>query len=94
LTPAPGPNLTGDPQAITDEIIARSTAEYQATVAAFIDARAAAADAAAKVNQQQCGMFTAWNAQAGECLLDPTRPGFLILMGLLALGMFMAFGKR
>jgi len=78
---------------IQDEIIERTNEEYQARVTAFINAQAAAADAAAKVEQQQCGLFTTWNAAAADCLLDPGRPAFLILaaVGIAAL---VAFGKR
>ncbi len=96
IVPAEGlqPGLTTrDPQEIRDEIIARSNQEYVESVRRFMEERAAAADAAAKVDQQQCGMFTTWNAQAGACLFDPMRPAFLILAaaGIVA---FVGFGKR
>jgi hypothetical protein len=84
---------TRSAQEIQDEIIAKQTAEYQARVKAFMDAQAAAADAAAKVSQQQCGMFTSWNQVAGDCLFDPTRPAFLIL-ALGGLAALFAFGRR
>lgn len=79
-------------QEIQDQIIASANAEYQQRVQAWIDQQAASADAADRANQEQCGMFTSWNGQAGSCLLDLTSPGFLLAAAAVAALMF--FGKR
>lgn len=100
--PAPGvpaeawisaPSLSRDPQAVTDEMITAQDAKYKAQVQAFLDAQAAAIDAAAKANLKNCGLFSTWNDLAGSCLFDPSRAAFVFL-AVGAVVALVAFGKR
>ena len=79
LTPGLDPRT---PQEIQDEIIAGTNAEYQARVDAWIAYQAAQAEAAAQRDREACGTFSSLNAATGACNFDPSKPAFLLVIGI------------